>query len=71
MSKQHMAIDQNGTTYHDLGPHPRKGLMDEFGLKSARRIYMDDKAGKTHHVGWVVGQHWCNVFEVIPMRRPA
>lgn len=28
--RNHMAIDQYGTTYHNLGPHPRKALLERI-----------------------------------------
>ena len=76
MSTQHaptdsMAIDQYGTTYHGLGKHPRKVLMERLDRKSAQKIYRDNKDGSAHHVGWIVGKHWCSVYHVTPMRDPA
>lgn len=69
MSKQHMAVDQYGNTYHALGAHPRKELMKRLGRKRASRMYQD-RNGKALHVGWVIGGHWLKVFEVSPMERP-
>lgn len=68
MDVQHMAVDQFGTTYHGLGRHPRKALMERLGRRSAQRMYCDDRDGTTYHVGWVVAGHWCSVYRVEPMR---
>ena len=68
--KRFMAKDQFGNTYHDIGPHPRKGLMEVLGYRSAKRMFRDSTEGCVQ-VGWVVGPHWCTVFEVRPMRQPA
>jgi len=65
----YMAIDQYGTTYHGL-KHPRKELMERLGYRSASRMYVENKEGKTFHVGYVIGQHWLTVYRVEPMRNP-
>ena len=67
--KTYMAIDQYGEELHDLGPFPRKGLLTRLGATKASRMYVDGKDGKRYHVGYVVGSHWFNLYEVIPMRR--
>jgi len=64
-----MAIDQWGQTYHDIGPHPRKWLLDYFGRKSTNKIYCDTKDGGHRHVGYVVAGHWCQVYEVQQWRK--
>lgn len=61
---QHMAIDQFGETYHSLGAHPRKALMERIGRRGAALMYIDDKAGKSHHVGWIIGGLWLTVYRV-------
>ncbi len=71
MSKTYMAIDQYGHTEHDLGPHPRKALLERYGRKRAERQYIDTKGGQTYHTGWIVAGHWFTVYRVEPMRRPA
>ena len=71
MSKTYMAIDQYGQTYHDLGPHPRKALLEQLGYKKASRMYIDNKDGKTFHIGYVIGYLWLTLFEVAPFRRAA
>lgn len=62
--RTYMATDQFGNTYHDLGAHPRKELMQRIGKKSARKMYVDSKTGTAKHIGWVIGKHWLTVLEV-------
>ena len=66
----YMARDQYGQTYHGLKGAPRKALLDLFERKSARRMFIDTSAG-AKHVGWIIAGLWLNVYEVVPMRRPA
>jgi hypothetical protein len=65
-----MAIDQYGHTYHNLGQHPRKELMERIGCRHVSKMYHDKKDGNGSrsviHVGYVVGQHWCTLYEVKP-----
>ena len=69
MQKTHMAIDQYGQHIDDLGPHPRKALMERLGYSHAQKMYNDTKSGPPVHTGYVVGPFWCRVFEVIPWRK--
>lgn len=69
--KTYMAVDQYGQTEHDLGPHPRKALLERLGRKKASKMYVDVPGGKTMHVGWVVAGRWFTVFEVKRMERAA
>ena len=64
--KTYMAIDQYGNTIHGL-THPRKDLMDKLGYKSANKMYTENKDGESRHAGYVVGPHWCSVYEVCPL----
>jgi len=61
--RQYMAVDQYGTTYHGL-THPRKDLMERIGCKHVAKMYVDYKDGASHHVGYVIGGHWCDVYRV-------
>ena len=65
--KTTMAIDQYGTTYHDLGQHPRKVLLERLGRKHASKMYRD-ASGKTRHVGYVIGGLWLTVLTVSPWK---
>ena len=64
--KNYMARDQYHQWYHNLGPHPRKVLMERVGCRHAARMYVT-REGKTFHIGWVIGELWLTVYEVVPM----
>lgn len=70
MPAQYMAVDQWGNTYHGL-TKPRRDLIRKIGVQHCTRMYVDGTDGKTYHVGWVVGRHWCRVYRVEPMREVA
>lgn len=59
-----MARDNYGQTYHNIGPHPRKWLLDHFGRKSARRVYIDRRDGTARHVGYVIAGRWFHIYKV-------
>ena len=59
----YMAIDQYGHTIHEL-VHPRKDLMAYYGTQHADKMYVDDKEGKAHHIGYIVKGRWCTVYKV-------
>ena len=61
---EHMAVDQYGQTFHSLGAHPRKALLDRLGYKKASRMFVDKKDGSAVQTGYVIGPHWLTVFEV-------
>jgi hypothetical protein len=65
--KTHMGTDQYGETYHDLGEHPRKKLMEILGYTTAEKMYIDRNSGGSRHCGWIIGPHWVTVFEVTPI----
>ena len=60
----HMALDQFGTTEHDLGPHPRKELLARYGRKHTDRIYVDGQDGSVVPVGYIVAGRWFRVFKI-------
>lgn len=66
-AKTHMAVDQYGQTEHDLGPDPKKGLLERLGKRKAEEMMVDHKDGTSHHIGWVIGDRWFTVYEVKPM----
>ena len=66
-----MGRDQYGRTYHDLGEHPRKTLMERFGRKRASKMYFDKREGPPKHIGYVVGGHWVTLYKVEPWEREA
>lgn len=44
-------------------------LRQQIGGGRVAKIYVDGTDGKTYHIGYIVGQHWCEAFS--PMRNPA
>lgn len=68
--KTTMAIDQYGTTYHDLGKYPRKALLDHFSAYRShiRKMYVDDKSGEARHVGYKIGEFWLTLYTVTSWR---
>jgi hypothetical protein len=60
----YMAIDQYGETYHNLGPRPRKALLDRLGRKHAARMYVNTKTRETVHIGWIIAGRWLTVYRV-------
>ena len=70
MRVTYMARDQWGNTEHDLGPHPRKALLERLGRKSASRMFRDRPDGTTNHVGYVIAGRWFTLYRVEPFERP-
>ena len=64
----HIAIDQHGQFYHNLGPHPRKALLARLGRKHADKQYVD-RDGKVYHTGYVIGGLWLTLFKITPFER--
>jgi hypothetical protein len=60
-----MAIDQYGTTYHNLGTYPRKILLERLGSRSAEKMYLD-KDGESQHVGYIINRLWLTLYNVQP-----
>lgn len=67
MNKQYMAIDQYGNTFHSL-QHPRKELMQRIGINHTSKMFVEDKNGVAQHVGYVIGNHWFTVYQVLPFK---
>lgn len=70
-TQNHMALDQYGNTYHNLGTFPRKTLLNELNRKKASKMYVDRKDGSAAHVGWIIGGHWLTVYKVERMENVA
>ena len=68
--KSYMAIDQYGQTYHEL-KKPRRDLLALLGAKKAEKMYCDDKAGNTKHIGYTIAGLWLRIYEVTPWEKPA
>ena len=54
----------NGSTYHDLGKHPRKALLEMLGASRAEKMYVDKKDGSTVHVGYIIKGLWIQLYNV-------
>ena len=67
--KNYMGLDQYGTTYHNLGPHPRKELMDRLCVSHASKMYVDKTSGKSVHVGYVISNLWISLYTVEPFEK--
>lgn len=61
----YIAFDQYGQHVW-IVKHPRKELMQHVGVQSAQKMYVDDKDGGSHHIGYVVGGRWFDVLRVAP-----
>lgn len=60
-----MAIDQHGTTYHGLGLHPRKTLLERLNRKHASKMFRDNSVTSvSSHVGYVIGDLWLTLYKV-------
>lgn len=68
--KNHLAIDQYGNTYHNLGPFPRKALLERLGRKHADKMFRDTLNGP-QHVGYVIAQLWLSIFTIEPWQKKA
>lgn len=61
-----IAIDQHDNHVW-IKKHPRKELLDYMGMRHADRMYMmyiDDKEGHSHHIGYVIGGRWFTVHAI-------
>ena len=59
-----MGLDQYGNTFHDLGKHPRKALIDKLGGSSTQKMYIDTVDGESKHIGYIVNTHWITLYQV-------
>ena len=59
-----MGRDQYGQYYHDLGPHPRKSLLELLCRKSAQKMYVDKKNGPSVHIGYIIAGLWITLYKV-------
>jgi hypothetical protein len=60
--KPYLAINQFGEQVW-INKHPRKELMEHCGSKHAQKMFVDIE-GEPHHVGYVIGRQWWDVFRV-------
>jgi len=57
-----IAVDQYESVVW-IKKHPRKELMELYDTKHARNCYRDIK-DKTIHTGYVICDHWYEIFKV-------
>ena len=62
----YMAIDQYGTTYHNLGTHPRQSLLQRLYRTKAAKMYVDTTDGQARHVGYIIAHLWIRLYHVEP-----
>lgn len=43
-------------------------LCGKVGRKHVSKMYIDGTDGKSYHIGYVVGRHWCTAY--VPVRIP-
>ena len=65
LTHKYIAFDQYGQPIW-IKAHPRKELMETCDLRHASKMYIDTKDKVTHHVGYVVGCRWFNVYQITP-----
>lgn len=68
---EHMAQDQYGRLYPDLGPYPRKALLEQLGRKHADKMYVDKLDGSTLHIGYIIARLWLTIYSVRRMENLA
>ena len=66
-SRVYMAIDQYGQTFHGLR-NPRKELLNRLCRKHADKMFIDVN-GEAKHVGYIIGELWLTLYEVLPYER--
>lgn len=70
----YIAIDQYGHIYR-LPPMekdcPRKALCEFFGTESAKKMYVDGKDEKPYHIGYIIGNRWLTLYQLVPFRKEA
>jgi len=74
----YMAMDQFGNCHHGL-KHPRKELMEMYGVTSCQKMYQD-RGDTTYHTGYIIKspvsisesvEHWFTIYEVKRMEKLA
>ena len=65
-----MGIDQYGDTYHNLGKHARKELLERLGRCSATKMYVGKIDGGSSHIGYIIGGRWITLYNVTPWEKP-
>lgn len=60
-----IAHGNNGATHFIRSPHPRKWLLEYYGVKHADKMYIGDG----EHCGWIIATVWLTVFRVQPLEQ--
>ena len=61
----YVAFDQYGSFYK-IKKHPAKELKEQTGYSKASKMYMDTTDGESHHIGYICGPLWIEVFKITP-----
>lgn len=59
-------IDQYGNKWH---ARTVSELREQIGGGKISKMYIDKADGRTVHIGYIVGQHWCRAY--MPVELPA
>ena len=59
-----IAQDQYGQIHRIKGKHPRKELLNLFGVTGAQKMYVDDVHGNTKHIGYIINGLWLHLFKL-------
>ena len=70
-TKNWLAVSTAGMTLTYQSATARAGLLRKLGASKAADMYVDDKAGKSWHVGYIVRDEWWTIYEAVEMRVPA
>lgn len=60
------AVNEYGDRLVLRSKHPRKELLEELGVKSAKRVYRDKNDGSVVHVGYIAAGSWWTFYVVTP-----
>lgn len=59
-------IDQYGNKW---GARTVKELREKIGGGKISKMYLDKTDGRSVHIGYIVGRHWCTAYR--PVELPA
>jgi hypothetical protein len=63
MKVGYLGIDQDGNKFL-MDKYPLRELIKQIGRKHVSKMYRDRMNEGVKCVGYVIGQHWVEVFEV-------
>lgn len=64
-----LAIDQFNQEYLLRSKFPRKELLKIFSVSKVTKIYIDDKSGKSYHVGYAIKGIYFRLFKLEEFRK--